>query len=169
MHSAVNDGNALEAAPGRGMCYIPLSSCCLSRGGVVPQAISSGFRKLLGEPAFCQFATLLPDGSPQITQVWVETDGEHVLINTFEGSQKEKNVHRDPRVAVNVVDPANAWRLATVRGRVVDVTTEGAIEQIDRLANKYLGHDTYQYHNPNRKRTTIKILPEKINEVGLGE
>ena len=135
----------------------------------MPQAISSGFRKLLGEPAFCQFATLLPDGSPQITQVWVETDGEHVLINTFEGSQKEKNVHRDPRVAVNVVDPANAWRLATVRGRVVDVTTEGAIEQIDRLANKYLGHDTYQYHNPNRKRTTIKILPEKINEVGLGE
>jgi PPOX class probable F420-dependent enzyme len=140
----------------------------LSRGEVVPQAISSGFRKLLGEPAFCQFATLMPDGSPQITQVWVETDGEHVLINTFEGSQKEKNVRRDPRVAVNVVDPANAWRLATVRGRVVDVTTEGAIEQIDRLANKYLGHDTYQYHRPGRIRTTIKILPEKINEVGLG-
>ena len=134
----------------------------------MPQAISSGFRKLLGEPAFCQFATLMPDGSPQITQVWVETDGEHVLINTFEGSQKEKNVRRDPRVAVNVVDPANAWRLATVRGQVVDVTTEGAIEQIDRLANKYLGHDTYQYHRPGRIRTTIKILPEKINEVGLG-
>ena len=71
----------------------------------MPQAISPGFRELLGEPAFCQLATLMPDGSPQITQVWVETDGEHVLINTVEGSQKEKNVHRDPRVAVNVGRP----------------------------------------------------------------
>ena len=141
----------------------------LSRGGVVPKAISSGFRKLLGEPAFCQLATLMPDGSPQITQVWVETDGEHVLVNTFEGSQKEKNVRRDPRVAVNVVDPANAWRIATVRGRVVEVTTEGAIEQIDRMANKYLGQDTYPYHHPDRTRTTIKISPEKINAIGLGE
>jgi PPOX class probable F420-dependent enzyme len=139
------------------------------QGGAVPQGISPGFRKLLREPAFCQLATLMPDGSPQITQVWVETDGEHVLINTFEGSQKEKNVRRDPRVAVNVVDPANAWRLATVRGRVVEVTTEGAIEHIDRLANKYLGQDTYPYHHPDRTRTTIKISPEKINEVGLGE
>ena len=74
----------------------------------MPQAISAGFRKLLREPAFCQLATLMPDGSPQITQVWVETDGEHILINTNEGSQKEKNVRREPRVAVNVVDPTNA-------------------------------------------------------------
>ena len=136
-------------------------------GGVVPQAISAGFRKLLGEPAFCQLATIMPDGSPQITQVWVDTDGEHVLINTNEGSQKEKNVRRDPRVAVNVVDPTNAWRIATVRGRVVEVTTEGAVEQIDRLAKKYLGADTYPFHRPGRVRTIIKISPEKINEVGL--
>ena len=133
----------------------------------MPQAISSGFRKLLGEPAFCQLAALMPDGSPHITQVWVETDGEHVLINTVEGSQKEKNVHRDPRVAVNVVDPANAWRIAMVRGRVVEVTTEGAVEQIDRLAKKYLGQDIYPFHRPNRIRTTVKISPEKINELGL--
>jgi PPOX class probable F420-dependent enzyme len=135
----------------------------------LPQAISPGFRKLLGEPAFCQLATLIPDGSPHIAQVWVETDGEHVLINTIQGSQKEKNVRRDPRVAVNVVDPANAWRIAMVRGRVVEVTTEGAVEQIDRLAKKYLGQDTYPFHRPDRVRITIKILPEKINEIGLGE
>jgi PPOX class probable F420-dependent enzyme len=141
----------------------------LPRGEVVPQAISPGFRKLLGEPAFCQLATLMPDGSPQITQVWVETDGEHVLINTIEGSQKEKNVRRDPRVAVNVVDPQNAWRIAMVRGRAVEVTTEGAIEQIDRLAKKYLGRDTYPFHHPHRIRTTIKISPEKINATGLEE
>jgi PPOX class probable F420-dependent enzyme len=136
-------------------------------GGAVPQAISSGFQKLLGEPAFCQLATLMPDGSPHITQVWVETDGEHVLINTIEGSQKEKNVRRDPRVAVNVVDPTNAWRIAQVRGLVVEVTTEGAVEQIDRLAKKYLGADIYPFHRPDRVRISIKISPEKINEIGL--
>ena len=150
----------------RGMLYPSIIVPPL-RGGALPQAISPGFRKLLGEPAFCQLATIMPDGSPQITQLWVETDGEHVLINTNEGSQKEKNVSRDPRVAVNVVDPANAWRIAMVRGRVVEVTTEGAIEQIDRLAKKYIGRDTYPFHQPGRVRTTIKISPEKINEVGL--
>jgi len=133
----------------------------------MPQAISPGFRKLLREPAFCQLATLMPDGSPQITQVWVETDGEHILINTPEGSQKRRNVRRDPRVAVNVVDPANAWRLAMVRGRVVDVNNEGAVEQIDRLAKKYLNQDTYPFHRPDQVRTTIKIAPDKIKEIGL--
>lgn len=133
----------------------------------MPQTISPGFRKLLREPAFCQFATLMPDGSPQITQVWVETDGEHILINTPEGSQKEKNIRRDPRVAVNVVDPSNAWRLAMVRGRVVDVNNEDAVEQIDRLAKKYLNQDTYPFHRPDQVRTTIKIAPDKINEIGL--
>jgi PPOX class probable F420-dependent enzyme len=109
----------------------------------------------------------MPDGSPQITQVWVETDGEHILINTPEGSQKRRNVRRDLRVAVNVVDPANAWRLAMVRGRVVDVNNEGAVEQIDRLAKKYLNQDTYPFHRPDQVRTTIKIAPDKINEIGL--
>ena len=133
----------------------------------MPQTISPGFRKLLREPAFCQLATLMPDGSPQITQVWVETDGEHILINTPEGSQKRRDVRRDPRVAVNVVDPANAWRLAMVRGRVVDVNNEGAVEQIDRLAKKYLNQDTYPFHRPDQVRTTIKIAPDKIKEIGL--
>ena len=133
----------------------------------MPQAISPGFRKLLREPVFCQLATLMPDGSPHITQVWVETDGEHILINTPEGSQKERNVRRDLRVAVNVVDPANAWRLAMVRGRVVDVNNEGAVEQIDRLAKKYLNQDTYPFHRPDQVRTTIKIAPDKIKELGL--
>jgi len=133
----------------------------------MPQAISPGFRKLLREPAFCQLATLMPDGSPQITQVWVETDGEHILINTPEGSQKRRNVRRDLRVAVNVVDPANAWRLAMVRGRVVDVNNEGAVEQIDRLAKKYLNQDTYPFHRPDQVRTTIKIASDKIKEIGL--
>ena len=104
----------------------------------MPQTLSPGFKKLLREPAYCQLATLMPDGSPQNTQVWVETDGEHILVNTAEGRQKVKNVRRDPRVALNVVDPTNAWRIASVRGRVVDVTTEGADQLIDELAKKYV-------------------------------
>lgn len=78
--------------------------------------LSPGLQKLLGESAFCQVATLMPDGSPQVTQVWVSTDGEHFLVNTYEGAQKLRNMRGDPRVAVNVVDPANAWRLANIRG-----------------------------------------------------
>src|SRR3954452_12317814 len=98
----------------------------------MPEAMSTGLLQLLREPAYCQIATLMPDGSPQITQVWVDTDGEHILINTAEGRQKERNVRRDPRVAVNVVDPANAWRIAMVRGRVAEVTTAGADQLIDQ-------------------------------------
>ncbi len=135
----------------------------------MPEPISAGFEKLLREPAYCQIATLMPDGSPQITQVWVDTDGEHLLVNTAEGRQKVKNVHRDPRVAVNVVDPDNAWRLAMVRGRVVEVTPEGADRLIDELAKKYLDADTYPFRDPAEVRVTLKILAEKINEIGLEE
>lgn len=135
----------------------------------MPATISPGFQKLLHEPAYCQLATLMPDGSPQITQVWVDTDGEHIVINTAEGRQKERNVRRDPRVAVNVVDPTHAWRLGMVRGRVVDVTTEGADQLIDQLAKKYLNEETYPFRRPEEVRVTLKILPEKINEIGLEE
>ena len=135
----------------------------------MPVTISPGFQKLLREPAFCQLATLMPDGSPQVTQVWVDTDGEHILINTAQGRQKEQNVQRDPRVAVNVVDPANAWRLGMVRGRVVEITTAGADELIDQLAKKYLNEESYPFRRPEEVRVTLKILPEKINEIGLEE
>ena len=135
----------------------------------MPATISPGFRKLLQEPAFCQLATLMPDGSPQNTQVWVDTDGEHILINTAQGRQKERNVQRDPRVALNVVDPTNAWRVGLVRGRVVEVTTEGADELIDQLAKKYLNEETYPFRRPEEVRVTLKILPDKINEIGLEE
>ena len=112
---------------------------------------------------------MLPDGSAHLTQVWVSTDGEHILVNTFEGAQKLRNLRRDPRVAVNVVDPGNAWRLAQVRGRVVEITTEGADRLIDELAKKYLDADSYPFRDPAEVRVTLKILPERINEVGLEE
>ncbi len=131
--------------------------------------ISPGFQKLLREPAYCEIATLMADGSPQITQVWVDTDGEHILINTADGRQKARNVRRDPRVAVNVVDPGNAWRLGSVRGTVTDITPEGANENIDRLALKYLGQEKYPFHQPGETRVILKIRPDRINEQGLDD
>lgn len=131
------------------------------------EQMSAGLLKLLREPVHAQIATLMPDGSPQITQVWIDTDGEHLLVNTAEGRQKDRNIRRDARVAVNVVDPANAWRLASVRGRVVEITTEGADDLIDRLAHKYLGVDSYPFRNPEETRITLKIAPERISEIGL--
>jgi PPOX class probable F420-dependent enzyme len=133
------------------------------------EQMSPGLLKLLREPAYAQIATLMPDGAPQITQVWIDTDGEHLLVNTAEGRQKDRNVRRDPRVAVNVVDPGNAWRLAMIRGRVVDITTEGADDLIDQLAKKYLGVDSYPFRNPEETRITLKIAPEKISEIGLDQ
>jgi PPOX class probable F420-dependent enzyme len=131
------------------------------------ESLSPGLQKLLGEPAFAQIATLMPDGSPQLTQVWVSTDGANILVNTYEGAQKLHNIRRDPRVAVNVVDPGNAWRVASVRGQVVDVTTEGADEHIDELARKYLGVESYPYRRPGQPRVKVTIAPEDINEIGL--
>lgn len=133
----------------------------------MPQQMSNALLAFLDEPVFAQVATLMPDGSPQITQVWIGTDGQHVLVNTAEGRQKTRNVRRDPRVAVNVVDPTNAWRLAAIRGRVVEITTEGADDLIDQLAHKYLGVDSYPFRNSAETRVTLKIAPEHISEIGL--
>jgi len=104
-----------------------------------------------------------------MTQVWVDTDGTHILVNTVATHQKSKNVRRDPRVAINVHDPAHPYRIANIRGRVVEVTTVGADEHIDRLAKKYLGADQYPFHRPGQQRIMLKIQPEKIHSIGLDE
>ena len=124
--------------------------------------LTAGMQKLLKEKAYCQIATVMPDGSPQLTETWVDTDGEHILINTAEGRQKTRNVRRDPRVAVQVIDPATDFRIFSVRGRVVEVTTVGADAMIDQLAKKYLGLDSYPNRQPGEVRVILKILPEKV-------
>jgi len=129
--------------------------------------LSQGFQQLLREPSYCEIATVMPDGSPQVVQVWVDTDGEHILINTPRDSQKVRNIRRDPRVAVNVFDPGNQWRLGNVRGKVVEVTTEGADTHIDALAKKYLGVDSYPYKDPNNPRVILKVAAERVREAGL--
>lgn len=119
-------------------------------------------KKLIEGKSFANVATLMKDGSPHVTQTWVDHDGDIILINTFEGSQKHKNALRNPKIAVDVTDPTNPYNMAAIRGRVREVTREGADEQIDRMAKKYLGQDKYQMRVPGQKRVLIKIEPTHV-------
>lgn len=131
--------------------------------------LSPGAVKLLQEKQIAQLATVMPDGSPQITPVWVdvEPDGSYILINTAEGRVKAKNIERDPRVAVSVVDSQNPYRLAIVRGVVTERQHAGADQQIDALAKKYLGADSYPWRQPGEQRVTLRIRPEHVIEQGV--
>ena len=125
-----------------------------------------GLLALLRAPSPCFIATTMPEGSPQLTQTWVDTDGEHVLINTVQGFQKVKNIARDPRVALTVSDPGNPSRYYAVRGRVVDVTTEGGSEHIEALAQRYLGGPYPWYGGRDQVRLILTITPDKIHAMG---
>ena len=118
--------------------------------------------ELLRRPSPCFLATLMPDGSPQLTQLWVDTDGEHVLVNTVAGFQKVRNLERDGRVALNVVDPDQVFRYFEVRGRVVGITAEGGAEHIEQLAHKYLGGPYPWFGGRDQTRLIVTIEAEKV-------
>jgi PPOX class probable F420-dependent enzyme len=107
-------------------------------------------------------ASLMNDGSPQLTPVWIDYDGQFLLVNTAEGRTKQKNFARDPRVAISVIDQNNPYNMVSIRGKVVQQTSNGADEHIDRLAKRYLGVDKYPFRAPDEKRIILKIKPEKI-------
>lgn len=123
--------------------------------------IPETYLDLFGKRAFAHLATLMPDGSPQVTPVWVDYDGEYILINTARGRQKERNVQNDSRIALCISDPENPYRYLEVRGRVVEITAEGADAHIDRMAQKYTGQERFLWHVPGEVRVLLKIKPEK--------
>jgi PPOX class probable F420-dependent enzyme len=123
--------------------------------------LSKDLLELLNRPSTCFVATTMVDGSPQLTQTWVDTDGERVLINSVRGFLKVRNIERDPRVAVAVSDPDEPRRYFQVRGRVVDVTTEGAADHIEKLSQKYLGGPYPWFGGRDQVRVIITIEPEK--------
>jgi PPOX class probable F420-dependent enzyme len=118
---------------------------------------------LTTKTAFANVATLNPDGSPQVTPVWVDFDGTHVLINTAKGRVKAKNLAREPRVALSIADPDNAYRYLGIQGRVVEMTETGGDAHIDKMAKKYLGKDSYPFRAPGEVRLIVKISPEKVH------
>ncbi|HVP42266.1 MAG TPA: PPOX class F420-dependent oxidoreductase [Terriglobales bacterium] len=128
--------------------------------------IPEKFLDLFNKKAFGSLGTLMPDGSPQVTPVWVDCEGDTVLVNTAKGRQKDKNIQRDPRVAVTLIDPDNPYRYVEIRGRVVEATDKGAKDHIDKMAKKYLGVDKYPYAQPGEQRLLLRIRPEHVSSMG---
>ncbi len=126
------------------------------------QAIPEEAVKLFSGKNFAFLATLMKDGSPQLSPVWIDVDGDTILVNTAEGRVKHKNVSRDPRVAISVFDSANPYLMVTVRGRVVAQESAGADNHIDLMAKKYLSMDRYPGRAPGEKRILLRIKPEKV-------
>lgn len=126
-------------------------------------ALSEDVRRKLEEPTFWHFATAAPDGTPTVSPVWVDVEDGYVLVNTAAGRLKERNVRRNPKVALSTTYPDNPYARIEIRGKVVDfVEGEPADRSIDALAKKYLGVDSYPYRTPTERRVLLKIEPTKV-------
>ena len=129
-------------------------------------AIPEKYVDLFQKKAFASLATLMPDGKPQVTPVWVDFDGKHLLVNSAKGRVKDRNMRRDPRVSLVLIDPDNPYRHLQVQGRVVEITEAGADQHIDKMAKKYLGQDKYPFGQPGEVRVIYKIEPERASTMG---
>jgi PPOX class probable F420-dependent enzyme len=123
--------------------------------------------ELMQSPNPCFVTTLMPDGSPQTTETWVDTDGEHVVINTVKTHQKTRNIERDPRVSVAICDAADPSRYYAVRGHVTSITTEGGAEHIELLSERYSGGPYPWYGGRDQVRVILTITPDKIHSMDL--
>ncbi len=126
------------------------------------QAIPEQHLDLFQKRAYAHLATLMPDGSPQVTPVWIDLQDGYLIVNSGRGRQKDRNMRRDARVAVEIQDPENPFRVLLVRGRVVEITENGADASIDRLSFKYLGQEKYPYRVPGEARIIYRIEPEHV-------
>jgi PPOX class probable F420-dependent enzyme len=129
------------------------------------KVIPSSHLDLFKKKAFAHLATVMPDGKPQVTPIWVDYDGRNVVFNTAEGRQKDKNLQRDGRVALSILDPDNPYRYLEVRGRIVERTHSGADQHIDAMAKKYLNQDKYPFRQPNEVRVIYKVQPEHVTSM----
>ena len=126
-------------------------------------SLNSEEQKLINGGNYGFVGTSMPDGSPQVSPVWVETDGEYVYFSTVPGRLKQRNLDRDPRVSIAVIDtndPEN--RQVLIRGRVVEISADRAVEQINRLSKIYLGLDPFPMLSQGQLRVQVKVLPERI-------
>lgn len=128
--------------------------------------IPENLRDLFHKPTFAHLTTLMPDGSPQASPVWIDLDGDTIVVNSAQGRVKDKNMRNDARVAISMVDPENPYRALMIRGRVVGITTEGADDHINKMAKKYLGQDVYPFRQPGEVRVLYRIAPERVSTMG---
>ena len=129
-------------------------------------AIPEQYQDLLNKKAFAQLATIMPDGTPQVSPVWFEFDGKNIVINSAKGRVKDRNMRRDPRVGLDIQDPDNPYRHVSIRGRVVQITEDGADAHIDKLTKKYINQDRYPYRGQGEVRVIYKIEPEAAHTMG---
>ena len=132
----------------------------------MPDAFPENYRDLFDKKAFGSFTTLMPDGSPQTTPVWVDYQNGEIWVNSALGRQKDKDVRREPRVALSIQDPDNPYRYVGVRGHVREITQDGADAHIDAMAKKYLGKDKYPFRQPGEQRVLYKIAIDKVHAYG---
>lgn len=128
--------------------------------------IPEGYRDLLETNALIHVATLGPDGGPQSNPVWFDWDGEHIKFSQTKTRQKYKNVERDPRIAVSIVDPENPYRYLEVRGEVTEIEEDPDNDFINAMAKKYLGMDEYPYHQPGDERIVLYLKPGHTTQMG---
>ena len=129
-------------------------------------SIPDSHADLFNKKAFGNLATLNADGTPQVTPIWVDLAGGFVFFNSARGRRKDKNVRRDPRVAISIADPDNPYRYLEIRGRVVEITEQSADDHINRLAKKYLDKDIYPFRQPGEVRVKYKVEPEHFSTAG---
>jgi PPOX class probable F420-dependent enzyme len=125
--------------------------------------LASNVIALLEQKVLSYIATTMPDGSPQLTQTWADTDGENILINSVLTHQKVRNIQRDPRVAVALSDPKNPGFFIQVRGHVTSVAEEGAVEHIEQLSQKYTGGPYPWYGGRDQTRVILTIEADKVS------
>lgn len=128
----------------------------------MPKTSLDAYRDLFTKKSFATIATVMPDGTPQVTPVWIDSDGQNLLVNSARGRVKDRNLERNAAVAVAILDPENPYRYVQVRGVVVSAVEAGADEHIDALARRYLGTD-YPYRQPGEVRVLYKIRPTSVN------
>jgi PPOX class probable F420-dependent enzyme len=128
--------------------------------------IPDQYLDLFQKRAFANLATLMPDGTPQVTPVWIDWDGTHVIVNSARGRQKDRNMQRNSAVAMSILDPDNPYRYLEIRGTVTEITEHGADDHIDKMAKKYMGRDKYPYRRPGEQRVVYKITPKHATHMG---
>jgi PPOX class probable F420-dependent enzyme len=123
-------------------------------------------RKLITGKNFGHIATINKDGSPQVSPVWIELDGNHLIVNTEQKRRKVRNIKRDPRVSVSIQNAENPYQYVEIRGRAIEVTAKGGFEGIDRLSAKYTGQEKYPGNAPGDVRIVIRIEPDHVTGMG---
>jgi PPOX class probable F420-dependent enzyme len=135
----------------------------MARSTTIPDAFQDLVRQKV---SLAHLATIMPDGTPQVTPVWFDVSGERIRVNTARGRVKDRNMSHNAAVALSIVDPENPYRHIAIRGRVVHVTEQGADAHIDALAKKYLGTDTYPRRKPGEVRVIYEIEPTSVSTMG---